>query len=74
MATITHLPRRLVSYVQSRFYSEGGAALLEYAMLVGLIALVAIISVTAFGDALGGKNEGIAGSINCAVANPSCDA
>lgn len=73
MPTISYIPRRLVSFVQARFHAEGGAALLEYAMLVALIAMVAIISVTAFGDALGSKNDGIAGSINCAVKNASCE-
>lgn len=67
MATISQLPTRLVSFVQSRLPAERGAALLEYALLVGLIAVVAIVSVTAFGDTLGDKNQGIAGSVAAAT-------
>lgn len=52
-----------MSRVQSLTPDEKGAAMVEYALLVGLIAVVAIIAVTSFGDALGDKNHGIAGSI-----------
>jgi Flp pilus assembly pilin Flp len=72
METFRQIPTRFISVIQSQSHSERGAALLEYAMLVALIAMVAIISVTAFGDALGDKNSGIAGSINCATSNPGC--
>jgi len=72
METLAQGSARVVSFVQSRGHTERGAALIEYALLVGLIAVVALISVAAFGDALGTKNDGIAGSINCAVKNPSC--
>ncbi len=59
--------RSLVAYAQSRLHPEGGAAMIEYALLLGLIAFVAIIAVTAFGDALRDKNASIAGSIVCAT-------
>jgi len=36
-------------------------------MLVSLLALVAFIAVATFGDALGNKNQGIAGSIQDAT-------
>ena len=72
MKMLLQIPNRLISFAQSRDHAERGAALLEYALLVGLIAMVALISVTAFGDALGDKNTGIAGTINCATNNPGC--
>jgi Flp pilus assembly pilin Flp len=43
--------------------------MVEYALLVGLIAVVAVVAVTQFGDALGDKNQGIAGSIASATGN-----
>ena len=41
---------RLWSAIQSRLLSEEGASLVEYALLVALIAVVAIVSVTVLGD------------------------
>lgn len=72
MKVLLQIPTQVVSFAQSRLRTDRGAALIEYALLVGLIAVVAIVSVTAFGDTLGDKNTGIAGSINCAVKNPGC--
>ncbi len=63
MESPSYTPRRLLCFVQSRTRTERGAALLEYAMLVGLIAVVALISVAAFGGALGDKTTGIAGTL-----------
>ncbi len=37
--------------------------MVEYAMLIGLIAMVAMVAVTTFGEALADKNTGIANSI-----------
>ena len=36
--------------LQSRFGDEGGASFIEYAFLVSLIAVVAVIAVTTFGE------------------------
>ena len=69
MDAISSLTVWVVSFVQSRMTDDRGAALLEYALLVGLIAVVAIASVTAFGDTLGDKNTGIAGSVADATNN-----
>jgi pilus assembly protein Flp/PilA len=46
----------LVSYLQARFNTdERGAALVEYALLVALIAVAAIIALTALGTGVSGK-------------------
>lgn len=42
---------------------EGGASLVEYALLVALIAIVALVAITSFGTALSQEYSGIAGSI-----------
>lgn len=42
---------------------EEGQDLVEYAILVALIALAAIVGVTAFGTAIGTFFEGLAGRI-----------
>ena len=52
-----------MSHFQTITARDNGAAMVEYALLIGLIAVVAIVAVTSFGDALGDKNHGIAGSI-----------
>ena len=45
--------------------------MVEYAMLIGLIAMVAVVAVTTFGDALADKNTGIANSIADATGSSS---
>ena len=40
---------RMWTAVQSRFMSEDGASLVEYALLVALIAVVAIVAVSVVG-------------------------
>jgi len=42
---------------------EGGASLVEYALLVALIAIVALVAIAAFGTSLSQEYSGIAGSI-----------
>lgn len=42
---------------------EGGASLVEYALLVALIALVAIVAITTFGGELSSEYAEIADSI-----------
>lgn len=58
-----------MSRFQTLTSGEKGAAMVEYALLIGLIAVVAVIAVTSFGQALGDKNTGIAGSIQDATNN-----
>ncbi|KAA3640779.1 MAG: Flp family type IVb pilin [Armatimonadetes bacterium] len=67
MNSVTQIPRLLVARCQLFLAGERGASMVEYALLIGLIAMVALISVTLFGDALGDKNSGIAGSIMSAT-------
>jgi pilus assembly protein Flp/PilA len=46
----------LVSYLQARFNTdERGAALVEYALLVALIAVVSIIALTTLGGGIKAK-------------------
>ncbi len=48
--------RILASYLQARFNTdERGAALVEYALLVALIAVAAIIALTALGTGVSSK-------------------
>ena len=55
----------LVSYLQARFNTdERGAALVEYALLVALIAVAAIIAMTALGGAVNDKFEAVSNSMN----------
>jgi pilus assembly protein Flp/PilA len=53
------MKKMLVSLVRD----EEGQDLVEYAMLVALIALVAAVGVRAFGTALSGWFTGLAGSV-----------
>ena len=69
MNVITTVTRTVVARIQATFTRESGASMVEYALLISMIALVAFIAVAAFGDALGTKNTGIAGSINGAIEN-----
>jgi pilus assembly protein Flp/PilA len=48
--------RILASYLQARFNTdERGAALVEYALLVALIAVAAIVALTALGGGITNK-------------------
>lgn len=57
----------LVDYVNVLLYrvsgEERGASLVEYALLVALIAVVALVAITSFGGALSGEYSEIADSI-----------
>ncbi len=67
MNLIATSARKIVTRFQTFTYRENGAAMVEYALLIGLIAVVAVVAVTQFGVALGDKNQGIAGSISDAT-------
>ena len=43
---------RLVAAVRNALHTEAGASLVEYALLVGLIALVCIIAIIFFGTSV----------------------
>ena len=55
----------IVNYVQARFsHSERGAALVEYALLLALIAVVCIAALTTLGGDASSKFDNIAQSIS----------
>ena len=52
-------------YIRARFgRSERGAALVEYALLVALIAVVCIVAITLLGKNASNKFQNIANSLN----------
>ncbi len=53
-----------VTWLRTRFAdSERGAALVEYALLLALIAVVCIVALTALGDQAADKFSRVGGSI-----------
>ncbi len=55
----------LASYLQARFNTdERGAALVEYALLVALIAVVAIAALTLLGGSIANKFGKVSSSIS----------
>ena len=55
----------IVNYVQARFsHNERGAALVEYALLLALIAVVCIVALTTLGGDASSKFDNIAQSIS----------
>lgn len=55
----------VASYLRARFgNTESGASLVEYALLVALIAVVCIVAVTFLGTSASGKFNGVGSSIN----------
>jgi Flp pilus assembly pilin Flp len=63
MDATRYLPRRFLCSIESTRRSERGAALVEYALLLGLIVIVAVIAVTAFGGAVGEEYGDISDTI-----------
>jgi pilus assembly protein Flp/PilA len=55
--------KKLTTAVRSFIREDDGAALVEYAILVALIAVVAIFFVTSLGTKVSQKVRGIAGSL-----------
>ena len=55
------------SMVQRFLKDEDGAAMVEYALLVALIALVAIVGVSATGTSINAQFA----KISCKISNPS---
>jgi pilus assembly protein Flp/PilA len=52
--------------IATRLEQEDGASMVEYALLVALIALVAVSAVTLFGESLSGEFSQIADSVAAA--------
>ena len=56
-----------VTWLRTRFAdNERGAALVEYALLLALIAVVCIVALTALGDQAADKFSSVGGSIAAA--------
>ncbi len=54
---------RLVSFFKAMTAREEGASLVEYALLLALIAVVALAAITALGDNASGKLQQVANTI-----------
>ena len=54
----------LAAWVRARFDDERGASLVEYALLVALIAIVCIAAITLLGNNASSKFDSVANSIN----------
>lgn len=60
---VRHSVIRAYASVQSFVHTERGASLVEYALLIALIAMVAFIATAAVGSALGTRYDSIATSV-----------
>lgn len=49
--------------IERRLLREDGASLVEYALLVGLIAVVAVVAVTSFGGAVSAEYSDISATL-----------
>ena len=56
----------IASYLRARTEDERGATLVEYALLVALIAVVCIIAITFLGKSASSKFNTVGSSINSA--------
>jgi pilus assembly protein Flp/PilA len=54
----------LATWLRARFDEERGASLVEYALLVALIAVVCIAAITLLGNNASSKFNSVANSIN----------
>jgi len=54
----------LATWLRARFDEERGASLVEYALLVALIAVVCIAAITLLGNNASSKFNSVASSIN----------
>ena len=52
------------------FREEEGQGLVEYALIIGLIAIAAIAALTSAGSSVGGMFNNISGQLNNASNNP----
>ena len=55
--------RQLITAAKKFTSDESGATMVEYALMVALVAAVCVVAVTALGTAISGKFTSIAGSI-----------
>ena len=54
----------LATWLRARFDEERGASLVEYALLVALIAVVCIAAITLLGNNASSKFDSVANSVN----------
>lgn len=56
----------LKTWLEARFTtnSERGAGMVEYGLLVGLIAIIALVSVQAFGSGVSSQFSSVSSSVN----------
>jgi pilus assembly protein Flp/PilA len=54
---------QLAAYLESRLRREEGATMVEYGLMVALIAVVALLAVTALGVNVSGKFQDIATAV-----------
>ena len=54
----------LAAWISMRFDDERGASLVEYALLVALIAVVCIVAITFLGTSASSKFDTVGSSIN----------
>lgn len=55
--------RKFTNVAKKMLFNEEGAALVEYALLVGLIAMACVVAIGALGDAIAGLFQDIADAI-----------
>lgn len=55
--------RKLITVTKSFLTDESGATMVEYALMVALIAVVAAVGATALGTAVNGQFTAITGSL-----------
>jgi pilus assembly protein Flp/PilA len=63
MDRATQLYLKATTAIRDMFDADDGASMVEYAMLIALIAMVAFAAVTLVGDALNSKYDSIASSV-----------
>ena len=56
--------QRFTTFVRAKVQSERGASLVEYALLVALIAVVCIVAITFLGQKASSTFSGVGASIN----------
>ena len=59
-----------MNLIKRLWTEESGQGMTEYALIIGLIALAAVIAITAFGDALSAWFNALAGRIPIEAPNP----
>ena len=64
MDLVSYYKDILVPFVRAKIKSERGASLVEYALLVALIAVVCIIAITFLGKSASSKFSNVGSAVN----------